>query len=179
MPHSPTKGFVRCASGLSPPLTKTRMTCDPDMLFDVLDRNDRPAHPPLHQEVLSQRRDSRHGRPGHSVSPNPKSNKSEYSLDAVLPGFFDDFAEALAPDEGRSETDFGLVTGHRATGMNPTRKPINAKPPWSVYSDPACSSASSLRVNAFARTAERMADSHDQFLAAMDRGGCPQLQGAG
>ena len=71
----------------------------PDMLFDVLDQT--TVRRTRHFIKKYYPNEPIPGMGGQVIRfPEPKVRQVEYSLDAVLPGFFDEFAEALAPDEG-------------------------------------------------------------------------------
>ena len=146
----------------------------PDALFDVLDQT----------TVRRTRHFIKKYYPNESIPdmggqvirfPEPKVKQIEYSLDAVLPGFFDEFAAALAPDAGEP-----LLTLARYWPSRYRHEPD----PEDNQREAAL--AGLLRsgllkrfessVYAFARTAKNMADSHDKFLHVMDRGYVPKAK---
>lgn len=99
--------------------------------------------------------------------PDPHVESVTYSLDDVLPGFFDSFAEALAPEAGEPELTLARYS--------PTRyRPGTPSDPREAALVGLLRSALLKRfessVYAFARTADRMADAHDTFLKGLDQG---------
>ena len=143
----------------------------PDMLFDVLDET--TVRRTRHFIKKYYPNEPIPGMGGQVIRfPEPKVKQVEYSLDAVLPGFFDDFAEALAPDEGDPKLTLARYWPSRYLHKpNPEVNQREAALVGLLRSGMLKRFESS--VNAFARTAERMADSHDRFLAALDRGVVP------
>ena len=140
----------------------------PDMLFDVLD------------EVTVRR--TRHfvqkwyphdrivGPGGAEIPvqfPEPHVRKVNYELDEVLPGFFGEFEEALAPEDGEPLLSMAMYCP-------------SAYVPGGEVEASQVALVGLLRsgllkrfessVRAFALTARRMAESHDMFLAALERG---------
>ena len=104
--------------------------------------------------------------------PEPKVKQVEYSLDAVLPGFFDEFAEALAPNEGDPLLTLARYWPSRYRYVpDPEDNQREAALAGLLRSGLLKRFESS--VHAFARTAKRMADSHDNVLAAIERGFVP------
>ena len=143
----------------------------PDMLFDVLDQT--TVRRTRHFIKKYYPNEPIPGMGGQVIRfPEPTVKQVEYSLDAVLPGFFDEFAEALAPNDGDP-----LLTLARYWPSRYRHKPD----PEDNQREAAL--AGLLRsgllkrfessVHAFARTAKRMADSHDNVLAAIERGFVP------
>ena len=99
--------------------------------------------------------------------PDPHVESVTYSLDKVLPGFFDDFAEALAPERGDPELTLARYC--------PTRYRSGAAP------DPREAALVGLlrsgllkrfesSAHAFAETTGKMAAAHDAFLKGLDEG---------
>jgi hypothetical protein len=140
----------------------------PDMLFDILDATTvrrtrhfvRRYYP--HDRVVDLR-----GRETVVDFPEPHTIKVNYELDDVLPDFFGEFREALAAEEG--EPDLTLAR------YWPSRYSIGVEAnPREVALVGLLRSCLLKRfessAHAFARTAEKMAQSHDAFLAALDRG---------
>ena len=143
----------------------------PDMLFDVLDQT--TVRRTRHFIKKYYPNEPIPGMGGQVIRfPEPTVKQVEYSLDAVLPGFFDEFAEALAPNDGDP-----LLTLARYWPSRYRHKPD----PEDNQREAAL--AGLLRsgllkrfessVHAFARTAKRMADSHDNVLEAIERGFVP------
>ncbi len=103
--------------------------------------------------------------------PTPHVAKIDYDLDAVLPeGFFDDFEDALAPQQGHPKLTMarywpsgylleGEVESRELALVGLLRSGLLKRFESSVY--------------AFARTCARLADSHDRFLQALDAGFVP------
>ncbi|MYD09872.1 MAG: helicase [Chloroflexi bacterium] len=143
----------------------------PDMLFDVLDQT--TVRRTRHFVKKYYPNEPIPGMGGQVIRfPDPKVKQVEYSLDAVLPGFFDDFAEALAPDEGDPLLTLARYWPSRYRHEpDPETNQREAALVGLLRSGLLKRFESS--VNAFARTAARMADSHDRFLAALDSGLVP------
>lgn len=143
----------------------------PDMLFDVLDET--TVRRTRHFIKKYYPNEPIPGMGGQVIRfPEPQVKQVEYSLDAVLPGFFDDFAEALAPDEGDPKLTLARYwPSHYRHEPDPEVNQREAALVGLLRSGLLKRFESS--VNAFARTAERMADLHDRFLAAVDRGVVP------
>lgn len=147
----------------------------PDVLFDVLD--------PI--TVRRTRRFVQRWYPNERIPvpggetipvrfPTPHIQKIEYDLESILPpGFFDEFAEALAPEHGhpaltlaRYQPSVYLKGGETSKGepalVGLIRSALLKRFESSIY--------------AFGRTAGRMADAHDRFLTALDAGYVPSPQ---
>jgi PLD-like domain/Helicase conserved C-terminal domain/SNF2-related domain len=146
----------------------------PEYLFDVLDavavRRTRPFVKRFYPTDTVRIGD----REVPITFPTPRVRKITYDLDAVLPGFFDRFAAALDADD--------------ATAPDPDRRPgvlTLARYAPSRYGPGGVQArevqlAGLLRSGllkrfesspyAFARTCEKMADSHDGFLGLLDTG---------
>ncbi len=140
----------------------------PDTLFDVLDET--TVRRTRHFIKKYYPNEPIPGMGGQVIRfPEPIVKQVEYSLDAVLPGFFDDFAEALAPAEGDPKLTLARYWPSRYRHEpDPEINQREAALVGLLRSGLLKRFESS--VNAFARTAKRMADSQDRFLAAMDRG---------
>ncbi len=140
----------------------------PDALFDVLDATTvRRTRNFVRRYYPNDRvRDSR-GREIPIQFPTPHVQAIEYSLDEVLPGFFEDFERALAPEQGEP-----LLTLARYA---PSQYRRDAVPdPGEAALIGLLRSALLKRfessVRAFATTAEKMASAHDAFLEGLNRG---------
>ncbi len=140
----------------------------PDVLFDILDATTvrrtrhfvRRYYP--HDRVVG---------PGGIeipvVFPDPHVRAVKYELDEVLPGFFGEFEEALAPEHGEPKLTLARYC--------PTRYLPGAPPNPQEAALVGLLRSSLLKrfessVHAFARTAERMVESHTTFVEALDRG---------
>ncbi len=145
----------------------------PDILFDVLDATTvrRTRHfvqkyyPHDHVRDLT----------GNEVPirfPESHVLKVNYELDEVLPDFFEEFAAALAPEEGEPELTLARYW--------PSRYKMNATPEEQIREAALVGLLRSgllkrfeSSVYAFAETASRMANTHDAFLAALNQGYIP------
>ena len=141
----------------------------PDMLFDVLDavtvrrtRHFVKEYYP-HDRII--------GPGGIEIAvtfPDPHVDKREYDLEEVLPDFFDELKEALAPEDEEQDPLLTMarycpsayggeeVAASQLALVGLVRSGLLKRFESSVY--------------AFARTAGKMADGHDLFLRALDRG---------
>ena len=140
----------------------------PDMLFDVLDevtvrrtRHFVKRYYP-HDRVIG---------PGGLEMPvhfpDPHVGAVTYDLDEVLPGFFDEFEEALAPEDGEPLLTMAIYCPsvyRRDAAVDESQVALVGL----VRSGLLKRFESS--VHAFALTAGRMVERHEAFLAALDRG---------
>ena len=107
------------------------------------------------------------------VFPTPRVKKVVYDLDAVMPGFFDRFAHALDPeDDTAPEDDPTVLTLARYA---PSRYRLDGEfDAYEVQLAGLIRSGLLKRFesspHAFAETCERMANSHDAFLALLEHG---------
>ncbi|MCF6745102.1 helicase [Blastococcus sp. KM273128] len=146
----------------------------PEYLFDVLDavavRRTRPFvkrfYPTDTVRIA--------GRDVPITFPTPRVRRVSYDLDAVLPGFFDRFAAALdADDVGHPDPDRrpGVLTLARYA---PSRYGPGGVDAREVQLTGLLRSGLLKRFEsspyAFARTCDKMADSHDGFLALLATG---------
>ncbi len=141
----------------------------PDVLFDVLDsvtvrrtRHFVKKYYP-HDRII--------GPGGIEMAvtfPDPHVKKIDYDLDDVLPGFFDEFAEAMAPED---EEQPPLLTMARycPSAYGPGEVDASQLALVGLVRSGLLKRFESS-VHAFALTAGKMADSHDLFLRALDRG---------
>lgn len=145
----------------------------PDMLFDVLDAT--TVRRTRHFVKRYYPNEQVPGLEGVIRFPDPHVMQVEYTLDDVLPGFFDEFAQALAPEEGEPQLNLARYWPSRYKyEPDPEDQQREAALVGLLRSGLLKRFESS--VYAFARTARKMADSHDAFLAAMDRGFIPTPQ---
>lgn len=145
----------------------------PDILFDVLDATTvrRTRH------FVKRYYPNEHvpGLDGVIRFPDPHVMQVEYSLDDVLPGFFEEFAEILAPEEDDPQLNLARYWSSRYKyAPDPEDQQREAALVGLLRSGLLKRFESS--VYAFARTARKMADSHDAFLASMDLGFVPTPQ---
>lgn len=143
----------------------------PDMLFDILDcvavRRTR------HFVRRYYPNDMVIGPDGIRVPirfPEPHVARVTYDVDEVLPGFFDEFTEALAPEEGDPELTLARYW--------PSRYGADPEPDHREVALVGLLRSGLLKrfessAYAFSCTASRMAKSHDAFLAALDAGYIP------
>jgi len=146
----------------------------PEYLFDILDAVAVRRTRPFVKRFYPTDTVRIGGRDVPITFPTPRVRKITYDFDAVLPGFFDRFAAALDADD--------------ATAPDPARRPhvlTLARYAPSRYGPEGIQArevqlAGLLRSgllkrfesspHAFARTCEKMADSHDGFLGLLDAG---------
>jgi SNF2 domain-containing protein len=143
-------------------------TLSPDALFDILDATTvrRTRHFVQRYYPNDQVTDSR-GREIPVVFPKPHVRQIDYSLDDALPGFFEEFEQALAPEKGEPELSLARYSpGRYKTGnhsddrdealLGLLRSGLLKRFESSAY--------------AFAKTAETMARAHDVFLDGLEEG---------
>lgn len=140
----------------------------PDILFDILDATTVRRTRHFVQKYYS--RDRIPGPDGTEVTiqfPEPHIHKVEYQLDEVLPGFFDEFANALAPEQGEPELSLaryfpsqflksGQAEHNEIALVGLLRSAMLKRFESSAY--------------AFVRTINRMVEQHRAFLEALERG---------
>jgi hypothetical protein len=140
----------------------------PDALFDILDAT--TVRRTRHFVRRYYPNDKVYGLRGEEIPvrfPDPKVKAVTYSLDKVLPGFFDEFEEALAPEEGEPKLTLARYTPGRYR-HEPIEDLREAALVGLLRSGLLKRFESSAR--AFYNTVERMADAHDKFLEGLDRG---------
>ena len=110
------------------------------------------------------------GREQTITFPTPRVRKVSYDLDAVLPGFFDLFKKALDPDTHTDDPDC-LTLARYAPSQYRLDKDLETH---EIQLAGLLRSGMLKRFEsspyAFAQTCERMAASHDAFLALLDTG---------
>lgn len=102
--------------------------------------------------------------------PQPHVERVAYDLDEVLPGFFDEFAAALAPEEGDPQLTLARYW--------PSRYRHAAEPDHREVALVGLLRSGLLKrfessAYAFSCTTSRMVDSHNAFLAALEAGYVP------
>jgi hypothetical protein len=140
----------------------------PDALFDILDTT--TVRRTRHFVKRFYPNDRIIGPGGIEIPvqfPDPHVKAVTYSLDDVLPNFFDEFAEALAPEEGEPKLTLARYCPHRYyPGAAPDPRELALV--GLLRSGLLKRFESSVR--AFANTADKMARAHDRFLEGLDRG---------
>jgi len=138
----------------------------PDALFDILDATAvRRTRHFVRRYYPNDRVPGPHGREIPVHFPDPHVEAMTYSLDAVLPGFFDEVEAALAPASGNPQLTLARYYPSRYFGVP---DPHQAALVGLLLSGLLKRFESSA--HAFATTMERMADAHDAFLQGLDRG---------
>lgn len=142
----------------------------PDVLFDVLDATTVRRTRHFVQRYYPNDRVKIGDELQVIQFPRPHVRSRTYELDGVLPGFFEEFAELLAPESGEP-----LLTMARYA---PTRYRRNAPPDARELSLVGLIRSGLLKrfessAHAFGNTLERMIAAHDLFLSALDRGILP------
>jgi hypothetical protein len=140
----------------------------PDMLFDILDEVTvrrtrhfvRRYYP--HDRIIG---------PGGAeipvAFPEPHVKKVSYELDDVLPGFFEKFEEALAPEDGEPLLTMAMYC---PSSYVPGGQADEAQLALVGLIRSGLLKRFESSVRAFALTAGRMAASHERFLVALDHG---------
>lgn len=100
--------------------------------------------------------------------PDPHVRSVTYSFDEALPGFFDEFAKAMAPEEGEPDLTLARYTPgrYKRTGAKTVAREaalvgLLRSGLLKRFESSAC---------AFAQTVDRMARSHDVFLEGLAKG---------
>ncbi len=140
----------------------------PDALFDILDATAvRRTRHFVRRYYPNDRVIGPGGREIPVHFPDPHVEAVTYSLDVVLPGFFDMVEEALAPENGLPALTLARYFPSRylVAGAPDPREAALVGLLRSGLLKRFESSA-----HAFATTAERMAAAHDAFLQGLDRG---------
>ena len=149
---------------------------EPDMLFDILDAI-----------TVRRTRDFVRRWYSHDLVPGPDGrlipirfptshvSSVNYELDEVLPGFFEEFEAALMPEQG-----LPLLTMARYIPLNYVHEGVEVDGEQFGREMGLIGLLRSGLLkrfesssHAFAKTATKMADSHDAFLAALDQGVIP------
>jgi len=143
---------------------------DPDTLYDVLDTvTVRRTRHFVRRYYPNDRVRGPDGREIQVQFPDPHVEALNYSLDEVLPGFFEELKDALALEEEGQEP---LLTMARYC---PSAYRLDQEVEQSQVQLVGLIRSGLLKrfessAYAFARTAATMADGHDAFLAALDAG---------
>ena len=142
----------------------------PDVLFDVLDATTVRRTRHFVQRYYPNDRVKIGDEVQTIQFPRPHVRARTYDLDGVLPGFFGEFAEMLAPESGEP-----LLTMARYA---PTRYRRTTPPDARELSLVGLIRSGLLKrfessAHAFGNTLERMITAHDLFLTALDNGILP------
>lgn len=140
----------------------------PELLFDVLDATTVRRTRAFVQKYYPN--DRVIGPEGTEITirfPQPNVQRVTYSLDDVLPGFFDEFADALMPEDGHPKLSMARYLPS-SFKKNQEENPREAALVGLVRSGLLKRFESS--VHAFAETLKRLIDTHDIFLDGLDRG---------
>ena len=139
----------------------------PDVLFDVLDATTVRRTRSFVQKYYPNDRVMVGGKEVTIHFPKPIVQRVDYSLDAVLPGFFDDFKEALMPDNGQPLLSMARYSPSICL-KEPRLDASEAALVGLVRSGLLKRFESSVR--AFAETLRRLIGSHEIFLEGLRRG---------
>lgn len=142
----------------------------PDVLFDILDATTVRRTRHFVQRYYPNDRVKIGDELQTIQFPRPHVRSRTYDLDEVLPGFFEEFAELLAPEHGEP----ALTMARYA----PTRYRRTAPPEARELSLVGLIRSGLLKrfessAHAFGNTLERMIAAHDLFLRALDNGILP------
>ena len=142
----------------------------PEHLFDVLDavavrrtRSFVKAYYPNDTVPID-------GREQVIAFPTPRVRKVSYDLDAVLPGFFDRIARALDPDAGPGDSGALTLARYVPSMYRLGQSPDNYEIQLAGLLRSGMLKRFESSPYAFAETCDRMANSHDAFLALLARG---------
>jgi translation initiation factor 2 beta subunit (eIF-2beta)/eIF-5 len=147
----------------------------PDALFDILDAT--TVRRTRHFVRRYYPNDRIYGLRGEEIPvrfPDPKVKAVTYSLDDVLPGFFDEFKDALAPEEGPPKLTLARYSPKKYC-HEPEEDLREAALVGLLRTGLLKRFESSVR--AFAKTAETMAIAHDKFLEGLEKGVILTAQG--
>ncbi len=144
----------------------------PDALFDILDAT--TVRRTRHFVRRYYPHDRVKGPGGQEMPvrfPAPHVEAGKYSFDAVLPGFFNEFADALAPEEGEAKLTLARYTPSRYL-LKPEEvgeKRLSEEALVGLLRSGLLKRFESS-AHAFAETTERMVRANDVFLEGLDRG---------
>ena len=140
----------------------------PQHLFDVLDtvavrrtRSFIKRYYPNDTVIIA-------GREQTITFPTPRVRKVSYDLDAVLPGFFDRFAHALDPDTDPEDPESLTLARYAPSQYRHDQDLETHEIQLAGLLRSGLLKRFESSPYAFARTCERMAESHDAFLELLD-----------
>ncbi len=146
-------------------------TLKPDVLFDLLDATTvRRTRHFVQRYYPSDKVELKDGTRVTIQFPKPHVASATYDLDEVLPGFFDEFADILQPDDGDPRLTMARYwpSRYRRRGKPEAREVALV---GLIRSGLLKRFESSAR--AFANTLAKMIRTHDNFLRALDSGVIP------
>ena len=142
----------------------------PEHLFDVLDavavrrtRSFVKAYYPNDTVPID-------GRDQIITFPTPRVRKVSYDLDAVLPGFFDRIARALDPDASPDDPESLTLARYVPSMYRLDQSPDNYEIQLAGLLRSGMLKRFESSPHAFTQTCQRMANSHDAFLALLGHG---------
>ncbi len=104
------------------------------------------------------------------VFPTPRVRKVSYNLDEVMPGFFERFARALEPGTGTADTDVLSLARYCPSQYRIDRAVDSYEVQLAGLLRSGMLKRFESSPHAFAETCERMAESHDAFMALLHNG---------
>jgi hypothetical protein len=140
----------------------------PDVLFDILDAT--TVRRTRSFVIAYYPNDRVRGPNGVDVPvkfPKPHLQRVDYSLDAVLPGFFDEFADALMPED--AEPLLTMARYHPSSYLKTSDDNASEAALVGLVRSSLLKRFESS-VHAFAVTLKRLVGGHDAFLDGLDRG---------
>ena len=102
--------------------------------------------------------------------PTPRVRRVSYDLDAVLPGFFDRIAHALDPDANPDDPESLTLARYAPSMYRLDQSPDTYELQLAGLLRSGMLKRFESSPYAFAETCDRMANSHDAFLALLDQG---------
>ena len=102
--------------------------------------------------------------------PTPRVRRVSYDLDAVLPGFFDRIAHALDPDANPNDPESLTLARYAPSMYRLDQSPDTYELQLAGLLRSGMLKRFESSPYAFAETCDRMANSHDAFLALLDQG---------
>ncbi len=164
------KGIPSLRERFKAAVSKDPYDLEPDLLFDILDG---VAVRRTRRFVQNWYPHERINLPdGTSIAvafPDPKVIRVNYELDAVLPTFFDEFQEALVPEEGDPKLTMARYIPSDPKYSNRARAEQHEMALIGLLRSGLLKRFESSGF-AFANTAEKMAKSHDHFLDVLANG---------
>lgn len=150
---------------------------EPDLLFDILDAvTVRRTRSFVKRWYANERIPGPDGEPIVITFPASHVDKVSYKLDDVLPGFFEEFEQVLMPEEGEPQLSMARYTPllylHEGVELEDPEEYGRQLGLIGLLRSGLLKRFESSS-KAFALTAAKMADSHEAFLAALEKGYLP------
>jgi len=140
----------------------------PDALFDVLDATAvRRTRHFVRRYYPNDRVKDHAGREIPVRFPDPHVQADTYSFDSLLPGFFDEIKEALAPEEGDPKL---TLARYAPSGHLPGAQESLSEAALVGLLRSGLLKRFESSAHAFAETAERMVRANEVFLEGLDKG---------